>query len=356
MISIQNKRRIGQTVKHTYHAVFIMVACLLAMSWSNAHAQESVKQVYVVNTGDGTVSQVDLISMKETGKHRVGDDPYGIALLPDGSAAAVGVEGESKVKFFDTKTWTVKGEVPLGKMFHDHIMLTKDGKYILVASYGNDALIAIDPITMKEAFRVDGLSGPHVAKYGPTRSKIYVTCKKITGIAAVDLDDGNKVTFWPLNVNPRSLTFSPDESKLYFGSFWVDGFFELDTKTGKVTNLFTVKPPADNNAPQEVTYHGVESVGSHLTATANEGRSCIDLVDTENGKLLSRLNISKPCCLEKLPDQNKSNRLLISGTGDGTVELVEVTTSNELKSLGKVKVGAAPKRVAFLTTANPMGD
>jgi len=36
-----------------------------------------------------------------------------------------------------------------------------------------------------------------------------------------------------LNVNPRSLTFSPDESKIYFGPFWVNGVFEMDAKSGK---------------------------------------------------------------------------------------------------------------------------
>jgi hypothetical protein len=45
------------------------------------------------------------------------------------------------------------------------------------------------------------------------------------------------VKFHQINVNPRSLTFSPDESKVYFGSFWVDGFFEMDAESGEVTRL-----------------------------------------------------------------------------------------------------------------------
>jgi hypothetical protein len=65
-----------------------------------------------------------------------------------------------------------------------------------------------------------------------------------------------------LNVNPRSLTFSPDEKKLYFGSFWVNGFFELDVESGKVSRLLSFDPPAESAANQEVTYHGVKPCGT----------------------------------------------------------------------------------------------
>jgi len=98
-------------------------------------------------------------------------------------------------------------------------------------------------------------------------------------------------------VNPRSLTFSPDESKVFFGSFWVNGFFEADLNTGRVTRLFSADPPKDNTGNQEVTYHGVESVAPNIVLAANEGRSYIDAVDVNTGKLLDRLTegVSKPC-------------------------------------------------------------
>jgi DNA-binding beta-propeller fold protein YncE len=285
--------------------------------------------------------------MKEVTRFDVGKEPYGVALSQNGNTLIVGVEGEEKVKFFDTKNFKLKGELPIGKMFHDHIMLTKDGKHFLVAEYGSDALLAIDPVTMKEAFRINGLSGPHVTKYGPTQKRIYVTCKKITGIASVNADDPKDVKFWPLNVNPRSLAFSPDESKLYFGSFWVDGFFEMDTNSGKVTKLFVLDPPASNKTPQEVTYHGVEAVGPQTIVTVNEGRSFVDSVDL-SGKLLSRFtDVSKPCCLERVPTTADKVEVLVSSTGDGNVELVQVLPDGKMKLLGKIKVGAGPKRVAF---------
>jgi YVTN family beta-propeller protein len=322
----------------------LVAVCLTV--YNSPPVDAATAKVFVVNSGDGTVSLVDLDQMKEIKRFQVGNDPYGIAVSADGNTVIVGVEGEEKLKFFDAKDFKLKGELHIGKMFHDHIMLTKDGKHVLVAEYGNDALLAINPETMKEDFRVNGLSGPHVTKYGPTQKRIYVTCKKITGIASVNADDPKDVKFWPLNVNPRSLTFSPDESKLYFGSFWVDGFFQMDTATGKVTKLFVLSPPAENKEPQEVTYHGIESTGQpNVVAAVNEGRSYVDAVDVQTGKLLSRFtDIAKPCCLEQVPS---TQNVLVSSTSDAQVKLLQLTADGKFKLLGTVKVGTSPKRVAF---------
>ena len=304
------------------------------------------RQVYVVNTQDASVSLVDLPSMKEIKRFPVGPRPYGIAVLPDGQTVAVGVEDEEKVKFFDAAGFKLKGECPIGKMFNDHIVLTQDGKNLLVADFHSDDVFVIDAATMKEVDRIKDCSAPHVVKYGPLKKNAYVTCKKITGIAIIDPESRKLIKFHQINVNPRSLTFSPDESKCYFGPFWVNGIFEMDTQSGKVTRLIELEPPKDNAAPQEVTYHGVESVYPNVILAANEGRSYLDAVDVTTGKLLDRLlDVSKPCCVERIP--GTEGKVLVSNIGDGTVQLVEVTTDGKLKSLAKAPVGKAPKRVAF---------
>jgi hypothetical protein len=157
------------------------------------------------------------------------------------------------------------------------------------------------------------------------------------------------VRLHPTNVNPRSLTFSADESRLYFASFWVDGVFEMDPAAGKVTRFLALPPPADDAAPREVTYHGVEAVGGGVALAANEGRSYVDSVDLATGRLLDRLRdgISQPCCVERIPGTSPV-RVLVSNLGDASVALVEVRAGGKLVRVGRVEVGKAPKRVAFL--------
>lgn len=315
------------------------------------NSQEKItapKQVFVVNTGDASVSLVDLASMKEVKRYPVGPRPYGIAVSNDGKTVAVGVEDEECVKFFSLPDFKLKGKTPIGKMFNDHIVLTKDGKHILVANFYSDDVVGIEVETMKEAFRIKDCSAPHVVRYGPLDKNIFVTCKKITGVAIVDPDNRKLVKFHQLTMNPRSLTFSPDESKVFFGSFWVNGFFEADLKTGKVTRMFSADPPKDNAGNQEVTYHGVQAVYGNIILAANEGRSYLDAFDMASAKHLSRFSdVSKPCCIEPIPGTSPV-RVLISNIGDGSLQVVEVAKDGKLRSLGKAQVGKEPKRVAFL--------
>src|SRR5260370_28416393 len=275
---------------------------LAAVSDAAAQAVQSPQQVLVVNTPEASVSVVDLATMKELNRFPVGPRPYGISVLQDGQTVAVGVEDEEKIKFFSLLDFKLKGEVHIGKMFNDHILLTSDGRQLLIADFYSDKVFAIDAATMKDASPIEGCSAPHVVKYGPLKKNAYVTCKKITGIAIIDPMNKQVLKFHQLNVNPRSLTFSPDESKVYFGSFWVNGFFKMETETGKVTRLFAFDPPADNNAPQEVTYHGVEAIGPNVVLAANEGRSYVDSVDLTPGNRLDHLTaVSKQRLYERLP-------------------------------------------------------
>lgn len=333
--------------------VIITAVLGLCLGGSALRAEEkksSPKQVFVVNTQDASVSLVDLETMKELKRHDVGKRPYGIAVSRDGMTVAVGVEDEECVKFFSLPDFKLKGKTPIGKMFNDHIVLTQDGKHVLVANFYSDDVVAIDIETMKESYRIKDCSAPHVVKFGPLKKYAFVTCKKVTGIAVIDPVEKKQVKVIPMNVNPRSLTFSADEKKVYFGSFWVDGFFEMDVESGKVTKLFKFDPPKGNTDPQEVTYHGVEMLTDKVLVAANEGRSHVDAVDVTTGKLLDRMTeVSKPCCVEKLPGQSGASvKFLVSNIGDGSLQLAELTPEGKLKSLGKAQVGKAPKRIAFL--------
>jgi YVTN family beta-propeller protein len=331
-----------------YRSLFAILAIALVLDRSVPAGAEQPAKVLVVNTQDASISLVDLQSLKEEKRIPVGKRPYGIAITPDARTVAVGVEDEETIKFFSLPEGELKGQLPIGKMFNDHLVLTPDGKHMLLANFYSDDVVVIDPVAMKEVGRIEGCSAPHVVKYGPLRKHAYVTCKKITGIAIIDPANQQLVKFHQLNVNPRSLTFSPDESKLYFGSFWVEGFFELDTKSGKVTQLFSLNPPENNRGNQEVTYHGVETVSPNIVLAANEGRSYVDSVDVASGKLLDRLTTAaKPCCVERIPGTNPP-RALVSNLGDGTLQLIEISAEGKFRDLGRVKVGTAPKRVAFL--------
>lgn len=342
-------------------AVALLVSTVLVISPSRAEerAKESEKaptRVYVVNTGDASVSLVDLTTLKEVKRHKVGSRPHGIAVSGDGKTVAVGVEGEEKVKFFDAEEFKLKGETRIGKMFQDHLALTPDCKTLLVSNFSGNDVIGIDLASMKEESRLRlpekvgaSRSAPHLVTYGKLRKHAYVT--HLTGFAIIDPAEGNLVRLHQNNAGPRSLAFSADGLKVYFSTFWYDALLEADTKTGKVTRMFNIPPPVDNGGAQEETYCGVAAVAENIVVAANEGRSCVDAVDVKSGKLLDRLTkVPKPFCVERVAETDPV-RILVSNGGDGTVQLIEVSKEGKLKSLGKAEVGKGLRQFAFLPAA-----
>jgi len=72
----------------------------------------------------------------------------------------------------------------------------------------------------------------------------------------------------------------------------------------------------------------------------------VHAVNVETGEHLDWLSdVSQPCCIERVPG-SKPKRVLVSNVGNGRLQLVEGSARGKLKSLGKIKVGAA--RVAFV--------
>ena len=121
--------------------------------------------------------------------------------------------------------------------------------------------------------------------------------------------------------------------------------------------LHSFDPPADKASEQEVTYHGVEAIGNNILLAANEGRSYVDAVDVTTGKLLDRLvNVNKPCCVERIPGEGQTQRVLVSSIGDGTVQLAEVSAEGKMKVVGQATVGKGPKRVAFIPPNTTISD
>ncbi|MGE0023562.1 MAG: YncE family protein [Hyphomicrobium sp.] len=82
--------------------------------------------------------------MKEVGRFAANARPYAIAVAKDGKTVAVGVADEEKLKFFDAKEFTLRDETPIGPMYNDHLVLTQDGKHILVANFDSDDVVGVD--------------------------------------------------------------------------------------------------------------------------------------------------------------------------------------------------------------------
>ena len=132
---------------------------MLLVAWSPLRGEAPVetppRQVLVVNTQDASVSLVDLAtheggaSATRSGRGPTASPSAGTA-RPWPSASRTRRRSSSS----RCPTSSSRARRTIGKMFNDHIVLTQDGKHILVANFYSDDVVGIDIDTMKEAFRI----------------------------------------------------------------------------------------------------------------------------------------------------------------------------------------------------------
>ncbi len=304
---------------------------------ASATAAGAANRAYVVNTADSSVMEVDLSTLKVMRSVKVGNDPYYVAVSGDHKTLAVTVEGEQMIKFFDTKTLSFKGQHKFGVLNADHMMTLPDGKTLIVADRTQNAVVFIDFDSMDEVGRVNDVNAPHNIRISLDGNYACVTSKLNPGITVIDLSTRTKKSFFPVEVIPRGLAFSPDNRTIFFGGRWVVGMFSLDVATGEVS-LIEARPPHGIRELQSSSYHSFESVNDSLVLGANEGYSSLDLFNTRTRKVVARYEGAKgPSTVINVPGD--PNLFAISNSDDNTLEMVQITPQMTLVSRGKIQVG-----------------
>lgn len=331
------------------HAWFSVAALFCA---GRAVQARHVLDAFVVNTLDGSVSVVNPHDMQETRRFAVGKRPYGIVVSAETGTIVVGVEGENKLKFFNSTSFELMGAVSVDGMAQCGIVLTPDEKHVLIAHPPSGDLIGIAVETRKEAFRIREVGAAGFVRCGPSKASVYATTRPSPGIAVVDPVAQKLLRRIPLNVCPTALACVPDESRVYLTSPWVEGILDLDTGRAKIARLIPLLPPPEKASPVEVAYSSLTVLDGGLVVAASEERSLVDIVDVATGKPRDRVTaVIRPAWVERVvspvsPPTPGRSALLIS-TGDHTVQRVEIGADGKLILGAKAKVGAGPRCIAF---------
>lgn len=324
-------------------AALVVVALTLVPRFATAQNAQVAPQpktqsrAFVVNILDSSVSEIDLVAMKELRTFKAGPRPYYPCVSGDNSVMAVTVEGEGVVKFYDVATLRQKGEMKVGKMYAEHLMSLPDGRTAVLASRFRNALLFIDLFEMKEKFAVE-IPNPHNIRIGATGRYIYVQSKLDPAISVVDIQERKIVKHHPVKLTPRGLAISPDEKIVWFGANWVNAVFGMDVETGKI--LHVIAMPAPSNAPtiQENTYHGLEFIDDHTLLAANEGNSTLDVIDTRTGTWVFRTtDVMRPAGLLKLAGTD--GEFIITNKADNSVVRARLAPDRSITMLRRVVVG-----------------
>ena len=128
---------------------------------------------FVVNSGSGTVTPIDMITRRAGKPIRVGTDPQAIAITPDGRTAFVANADSGTVTPVDTVTRRAAGPIRVGADPRA-IVITPDGRTAFVANAGSGTVTPIDTATRRPGPPIKVGATPLAMAVTPDGRIVYV--------------------------------------------------------------------------------------------------------------------------------------------------------------------------------------
>ena len=184
----------------------------------------------VLNSGDATLSVLDMARETELRRVPVLREPHHVALSPDGSELLVGDAGANEMLFLDPRTGDVKRRVPMADPYH--LAFSPNGKWLTVTGLARNQVDVYEAASMTLAKRFPLSSMPSHVTYSPDSSMAYVTLQGTNRLAAIDLR--HQAVSWTAEVGATPAGVLWLNNKLLVANMGSDHFAVVDPVDGRV--------------------------------------------------------------------------------------------------------------------------
>lgn len=139
----------------------------------------------VVNSGEASLSLLDMAHGTEIRRIPVLREPHHMALAPGGRELLVGDAGGNEMLFLDPATGEIKRRMPIADPYQ--LGFSPNGKWLVVTGLARNQVDVYDAATMQLAHRFPIGTMPSHLAYSPDSSVVYVTLQGTDRVAAFDL-------------------------------------------------------------------------------------------------------------------------------------------------------------------------
>lgn len=192
--------------------------------------------VYVLNSGDATISVLDATSRAERLRIPVLREPHHLVLTPDGSQLVVADSGGNEVFFLDPATGEVQRRAAISNPYH--LEFSPDGRFLVVASLRRGQVDVLDARTLELVQRFRPGDKPSHVAFSPDSRMVYVTIQGDAAVAAFDLTSMTQA--WVQEVGPEPAGIIWHRGRLIMGIMGSTHFVTLDPETRAVAPAFTL--------------------------------------------------------------------------------------------------------------------
>jgi len=184
-----------------------------------------LKTLWVANNAEGTtkgsLTPIDPLTGKPSGKPIAVDDPYNMYFTPDGKQAIVVAEAHERLDFRNPQTMALESSLAVPDCAGiNHADFAIDGRYAIFTCEFGGHLAKIDMVEHKVLGILKLSKGgmPQDIRVSPDGKVFYVADMMADGVFLIDGDSFREIGFIPTGVGTHGLYPSRDGTKLYIAN------------------------------------------------------------------------------------------------------------------------------------------
>jgi YVTN family beta-propeller protein len=209
------------------YAMFIVTGLSAAIGASAAHAGGIA---FVVNSGDASISVIDMATQKEVRRIPALREPHHLALSPNGDSLLVGDTAGNQIMFLDARTGEVRAHAPVADPYQ--LGFSPDGKFLTVNGLARNQVDIYDAPSMKLLKRFPVVATPSHLAYSPDSSAVFVSLQGSDKLTAFDLRTLTEKWSAPVGKTPAGVLWL--NGRVLVADMGTDYIAQVDPETGRV--------------------------------------------------------------------------------------------------------------------------
>src|ERR1022692_3365922 len=292
------------------------------------------RTVYVANSGSGTVTPIDVSTLRPGRPIKVGADPRAIVVTPDGRTVYVASSGSGTVTPISASAWQAGPPIAVGAQPRA-IGLTPNGKTAYVLDWGSAQATPISTGTNRAGPPIRVGSYPVAISFGPDGATGYVASFGSGTVTPIAVATGRAGP--PIRVGraPDAIAVTPDGRTVYVVNGDSESVTPIAAASERAGRGITVgySPAAVAISRSGATAYVVNTISGTVTP--------IVTASGRRGKPISVGSYSYPLVIAIAP---AGATAVVLDTYSGQVSLIDTRTGH---AFAPITVGAFPSAVAI---------
>ncbi|WP_250000876.1 beta-propeller fold lactonase family protein [Actinoplanes sp. M2I2] len=273
------------------------------------------RTVYVANQNSRILSIVDAATRKVT-PVTLRNTPRFVAVSRDGNTVFASMYEDDKhtgsgVAVVDTRSRKVVRYLDTGHMPYTLAVAPDNKLWVPIHSDGRLEIFSSGTLRMVGELPVS--PNPHAVGFSGDQMRAFTANHESNAVSVVDMRTNKVIQSIPVARAPHSIAVSPDGRMALVAGYEADRANLIDTVTLKRTGPFTV-----GRDPQSVAF----SADSRYGYTVNEGDGTVSVLDGRTGAITATVKVGKsPRTIGVSPDGRVA---YVSNGGDNTISVLRV--------------------------------